>query len=115
GFHGAPPTHHPHGYHGLSGIAEALDHIPRDARIEHPGIAEVCAELRDFNAHATNKADRLGLRDWPRQIVHGDWHPGNTLYRGQRLVAVIDFDGVRPEARALDVANGALQFSITMD
>lgn len=115
GFHGAPPTHHPHGYHALPGCADALDHIPRDSRIGRPELAGVCNELRGLYLEAARRADRLGLREWPSQIVHGDWHPGNTLYRGQRLVAVIDFDGVRPEQRALDIANGALQFSITME
>lgn len=115
GFHGAPAAHHPHGYHALPSVPDALDHIPRDSRIGRPELAGVCAELRDLFLDAAQRADKLGLRDWPAQIVHGDWHPGNTLYRGQRLVAVIDFDGVRPEQRALDIANGALQFSITME
>lgn len=115
GFHGAPPTHHPHGYHALPSVPDALDHIPRDSRLARPDLAEVCADLRELYQDAARRSDKLGLRAWPAQIVHGDWHPGNTLYRGQRLVAVIDFDGVRPEQRALDIANGALQFSITME
>jgi len=46
------------------------------------------------------------------QIVHSDWHPGNMLFRGPRVVAVIDYDSARIQQRILDVANGALQFSI---
>ena len=46
------------------------------------------------------------------QIVHSDWHPGNMLFRGNRVVAVIDYDSARIQQRILDVANGALQFSI---
>ncbi len=46
------------------------------------------------------------------QIVHSDWHPGNMLFRRSRVVAVIDYDAARIQQRIIDVANGALQFSI---
>ena len=53
-----------------------------------------------------------GLPAWPVQIVHSDWHPGNMLFRGPHVVAVIDYDAARVQQRVLDIANGALQFSI---
>lgn len=100
-------------YHGAGQIHDQLNQIAAGA---HNGaVADCCAALRDHYARAACRADAAGLRSWPVQIVHGDWHPGNTLFRGHRVVAVIDFDGVRPEPRALDIANGALQFSITMN
>ena len=34
------------------------------------------------------------------------------LFRGPRVVAVIDYDAARIQQRAFDLANGALQFSI---
>jgi homoserine kinase type II len=34
------------------------------------------------------------------------------LYRDNRVVAVIDYDSARLQPRILDIANGALQFSI---
>ncbi len=56
--------------------------------------------------------ESLGLERWPKQIVHADWHPGNMLFRDNHVVAVIDYDSARLLARIIDVANGALQFSI---
>ncbi len=56
--------------------------------------------------------NNLGLRDWPTQIVHGDWHPGNMLFQDHLVVAVIDYDTARLQQRVIDLANGALQFSI---
>ena len=47
------------------------------------------------------------------EIVHGDWHPGNMLFKESRVVAVIDYDTARVQPRVLDIANGMLQFSIT--
>jgi homoserine kinase type II len=52
------------------------------------------------------------MDNWPRQIVHADWHPGNMLFRDNRIVAVIDYDSARQLPRIVDIANGALQFSI---
>ena len=49
---------------------------------------------------------------WPKQIVHADWHPGNMLFRDNHVVAVIDYDSARLLPRIIDIANGALQFSI---
>jgi Ser/Thr protein kinase RdoA (MazF antagonist) len=58
----------------------------------------------------------LGYANWPRTTVHGDWHPGNLIFRENADVAVVlDLDGTRFEPRATDIANGALQFSMRVD
>ena len=63
--------------------------------------------------HAASAAQATGLGSWPTQTIHGDWHPGNMLFQGDRLAAVIDYDTARPGPRALDLAAAALQFSLT--
>jgi Ser/Thr protein kinase RdoA (MazF antagonist) len=68
--------------------------------------------LFDSYRHASDMVDRAGLETWPRQIVHADWHPGNMLFRENRVVAVIDYDSARLLPRIIDTANGCLQFSI---
>lgn len=62
---------------------------------------------------AAREVDRLGLKAQGPCITHADWHPGNLLFRHGRVVAVIDYDSVRQSRRVVDVANGALQFSMT--
>ena len=47
------------------------------------------------------------------QLLHGDWHPGNMIFRSNRVVAVLDFDGARRGPITHDLANGLLQFSLT--
>jgi homoserine kinase type II len=79
----------------------------RDRRLQH--VAEVLMEL--YNASSV-RANELGFDSWPEQVVHGDWHPGNMLFRGHKLVAVLDFDAARIAPRVTDLANGMLQFSI---
>ncbi len=61
---------------------------------------------------AADRADELGLTEMPMQVGHSDWHPGNMLFNEKRVVAVIDYDAARLLPRVIDVANGALQFSI---
>jgi homoserine kinase type II len=68
--------------------------------------------LFDSYRHAADMVDRQGLENWPKQIVHADWHPGNMLFRENRVVAVIDYDSARLLPRIIDTANGCLQFSI---
>ena len=72
----------------------------------------MCRFLLDSYLHARDGAEDAGISRWPIQIVHGDWHPGNMLYRDNRVVAVIDYDSARMLPRVIDTANGALQFSI---
>ena len=54
----------------------------------------------------------MGIDSWPRHIVHADWHPGSMIYRDNHVVAVIDYDAAGLMPRIIDIANGALQFSI---
>jgi hypothetical protein len=75
-------------------------------------VAPLLTFLLDSYRHAAAAVDGAGLDAWPRQIVHADWHPGNMLFRDQRVVAVIDYDSARALPRIIDTANGCLQFSI---
>jgi len=63
--------------------------------------------------HAASAAQAAGLDAWPKQTIHGDWHPGNMLFQGDRLAAVIDYDTARLGQRVLDLASAALQFALT--
>ncbi len=68
--------------------------------------------LDEYYRKCVEKLNKIGLHHWPSQIVHGDWHPGNMLFRDQLVAAVIDYDTARLHQRVIDFANGALQFSI---
>ncbi len=61
---------------------------------------------------AAEAVNRRGFGDWTQQLIHSDWHPGNILLKNSKVVAVIDLDGLRISRRIVDVANGALQFSM---
>ncbi|GIW75373.1 MAG: hypothetical protein KatS3mg104_0436 [Phycisphaerae bacterium] len=104
----SPPTG---SYHMAPSVEVGLRQIPKTLdRVS--GIMDLCNYLLQSYNHAATTVDRCGIETWPKQIVHGDWHPGNMLFRDNRVVAVIDYDSARLLPRVLDIANGALQFSI---
>ncbi len=98
-------------FHGAAAVEQGFERIIAHF-VGNKKVANLCRFLRDSYLHARDSADDAGLGDWPPQIVHGDWHPGNMLFRQGRVVAVIDYDSARRLPRIIDSANGALQFSI---
>ena len=75
-------------------------------------VRDTVGFLRSAYDQAVARVSATGFNDWPTQIVHCDWHPGNMLFRNGKVVAVIDYDAARLQQRVMDIANGSLQFSI---
>ncbi|TVQ33574.1 MAG: hypothetical protein EA376_02065 [Phycisphaeraceae bacterium] len=104
-------------YHNSSRIQAHMEVIPQRvgaSGAEGAALPDVIAGLQRRYTEAARRAELAGVADWPQQVIHGDWHPGNMLFRGPQVIAVLDFDSVRMAPRALDIAGGALQFSISM-
>jgi Ser/Thr protein kinase RdoA (MazF antagonist) len=99
-------------YHLAPAVEQGLRVIPNSLRESDGEVGPIVSYLLDSYRHAAQMAQQLGLDEWPRQIVHADWHPGNMLFRENHVVAVIDYDSARLQPRIIDAANGALQFSI---
>ena len=108
-----PPTG---SYHNAKAIQQAIRNtissLPMESRPPAEELTETVGALAKAYRSCAAKANELGLNDWHTQIVHGDWHPGNMLFREDNIVAVIDYDAARLQQRVIDFANGALQFSI---
>lgn len=104
-------------YHGARAIHAAIQNavstLPAEAKPTNESATETIRSLDEAYTYCAKKADTFGLEAWPGQIVHGDWHPGNLLFREDQVVAALDFDSARLHQRVIDLANGALQFSIT--
>lgn len=109
-----PPRGHYHDspsvYAAMKPLAETLLRRPSAMGRKHE-VVNLLQRLKGAYAAAARAANRLGLTDWPTQIVHSDWHPGNVLFHAGHVVAVIDYDASRIQPRAMDVANGCTQFS----
>lgn len=98
-------------YHRITGLHEALRSLPR--RLKRPDLDSVVEQLSALSTRAADAVDAQGIATWPFQLIHGDWHPGNLLFRDGKVTAVFDFDTVRLQPRVIDFANGLLQFSMT--
>ncbi len=75
----------------------------------------VHACVASLDEHLARIEEKLVERGLPLQrmsVCHGDYHPGNTLWFGVALGAVIDFDSARHESISAEVANATLQFSL---
>ncbi len=106
-------------YHDVRDIGARAALIPdaivkADPHADRAELHRMCQVLSESYRNATYQVDTANYRQWPRTLIHGDWHPGNLLYDDRVVLAVIDFDSARMETRATDVANAALQFSIQM-
>ena len=99
-------------YHAAPSVEQGLKLIPKAVQGKESEVEDLLQFLRESYRHGASASENEGLDRWPKQIVHADWHPGNMLYRDNRVVAVIDYDSARSLPRVIDVANGLLQFSI---
>jgi homoserine kinase type II len=104
-------------YHASRSVAKSSNAIPSTLQQTEPEadrqeVGRVVQFLGQSYQAAAAACEAEGLGKWPRHIAHADWHPGNMLFRGKRVVAVIDYDAARLQPRVVDAANGALQFSI---
>ena len=111
------PTPRGH-YHNAPGVRTGL-HAIGSTLSSHDSFSGDEAELASLVQHLLSAYDAAaepvnhgGFSELGEGVIHSDWHPGNLLFRDQRVVAVIDHDTLRLARRILDVANGALQFSM---
>lgn len=70
------------------------------ARAVSPGMPATMA------TRARQVADSLAelTPDLPRGVVHGGARRGSLVFRGDRVVGVLDFDSAHPDVRVLDLA-----------
>ncbi|MCA9286679.1 MAG: phosphotransferase [Phycisphaerales bacterium] len=106
-------------FHSAAAVDQALAQIPAAIEAVEDGadradLDRTCKLLRRGYREAARRAEQVGLSSMSAVINHGDWHPGNLLYRGSEVIAVIDFDSARSEPRIFDLANGLLQFTMLM-
>lgn len=81
---------------------------------ERDVMGELHADLAWYDGRAS--ALRSVLPDHvyetlPRVLIHGDMHPDNVRFVGDRVVALLDFDQVERDARIVDLADALVGFA----
>jgi homoserine kinase type II len=107
------------GFHATPELDAKMALLPPAISAAEPGhnsheLHSTIDFLRVGYYDAARRVTEMGFESWPRGIVHGDWHPGNLLFRDGQIVGVLDFDSARIEPRAVDIANACLQFSMAV-
>jgi homoserine kinase type II len=106
------------GYHDNNAVRSNLNGIPsaigKDDSVvgKESELLATIGMLFDAYEVASDAVTEAGYAEWPVQIVHADWHPGNMLFKEGLVAAVIDYDSLHLLPAITDLANGALQFSI---
>ncbi|MEO0511524.1 MAG: phosphotransferase [Planctomycetota bacterium] len=100
-------------FHGIGVVPQQLDMLATRLGRASEKTMRLCCGLRDAYSLARDEVDGLGFETWPTQIIHGDWHPGNLVFRDRDIAAVLDLDSARLVPRVVDAASGAAQFSMT--
>lgn len=98
-------------FHAIQGLATRTERLAD--RMPEERLDETVQALAESYRTARRHVRDAGFDSWPRQVIHADWHPGNLVFQERRVLAVLDFDTARRVPRVIDVANGALQFSVT--
>jgi len=80
-------------------LEDAAPTIGPSTRAHLKRLLEYGQELALANAHA-------------HALVHGDWHPGNMIYRADQIVAACDFDNTRLGSRWRELAQAMVHFSL---
>ena len=77
-----PPTS---SYHDAAPVRNALKKVvsslPLQARPPAEKLNACIAAMTDIYEQSCREVNELGLPRWRMQIVHGDWHPGNLLFK----------------------------------
>ncbi len=86
-------------------IDEAFDSLRAESTLR-PALDRLEHDWRTAERH------RRSIDVPDDRLTHGDYHPGNTLWRGNLLAAVIDFEAMRPGPHIREAALGAVQFAL---
>jgi homoserine kinase type II len=78
------------------------------ARVD-PDLGPLAQELE---TQADGLTERFGAHGaLPRLVIHGDYYAGNLLFRGDRIVGVVDYDKSSWQPRIAELAEALIYFS----
>jgi Ser/Thr protein kinase RdoA (MazF antagonist) len=67
-----------------------------------PALTRILRQLETHAADLNTRFNRHG--ELPFLVIHGDFHGGNLLFEGDRVVVVVDYDKSRWQPRVIELA-----------
>ena len=87
----------------LNSLTELWE-LERDA-----ALAEI---LQQLESHTADLAVYFSEHhELPWLVIHGDYHAGNLLFQGDRIVGVVDYDKARWQPRVVELAEALIYFA----
>ena len=70
--------------------------------------------IREIESHASDlTALFVGHNVLPYLVIHGDYHAGNLIFEGDRIVGVVDYDKASWQPRVVELAEALIYFTST--
>ncbi len=83
---------------------QAKQRISKSTANEDTGLAlALCDSTVQLLTKIQGEWDKTG-HELPRQMIHGDFRLGNFIFRGEQIVAILDFDFLAVRERIFDLA-----------
>ncbi|MBL1216007.1 MAG: hypothetical protein D8M59_00760 [Planctomycetes bacterium] len=108
----AAPISTCHDQDTLERRVQALQHRLTQSKQDAAYLLQLLDTVGTRYRAAAAHVDAQEYGKWPPILIHGDWHPGNLIFRDHRVVSILDFESAGRAPRAIDIACGALHFSI---
>ena len=97
-------------YHSPAAIVEGLARITALGRLPDDQQAETLRAAEKLGRELLDRLPDEAYWSLPATIVHGDWHPANLKFTGERVAGVFDLDWCTRQPRMVDLADGLLFF-----
>lgn len=92
---------------------EAIRQLEKSSEIAASGLKEFTESTTWLREEVSTTVEQLHDLDFghaPPTVLHGDFHAGNTLFQGDRLVAVVDFRYVHLGSPVYDLGYATVMF-----
>jgi Ser/Thr protein kinase RdoA (MazF antagonist) len=105
-------------FHNNTGLRKDIQRLPAFTNGSHisaqerDALSRIMGTLLTAYNEAAQEAKEAGHDAAAPVICHGDWHPGNMIFREGQVIAVLDYGSVRLMPALNDAAIGCLQFSL---
>ena len=88
--------------------------LARLDRLDDPSLELEKSTIEHLKGTLMFGDELLRANAHPPELVHGDWHPGNMIFRDDEIVAICDFDNTRIGSRAREVAQAMIHCSLKL-
>ena len=96
--------------HALAGIETVIKHKQDKDEIDEKVLENLDYLSESFSENALLSRSLIRANE-TKQLIHYDFHPGNVIFKNNRVVAILDFNAMRKGETIEDIAFASFRFS----